>query len=100
MTSEFEATMEGMQNRMTQQTQHHEQTQSSRAIFTNHVKHMINTMEEMGYPFIEEAKELMRLDTRHIIDPAIIASIGQVEETGKQQYDSFITDLLLVSRMY
>ena len=67
MTSEFEATMEGMQYRMTQQTQHHEQTQSSWAIFTNHVKHMINTMEEMGNPFIEEAKELMIL---HAIEKA------------------------------
>ena len=75
---------------MTQQTQRHEQTQSSRATFTNHVKHMINTMEEKGNPCMEEAKELMRLDTRHIIDPAVIASI----ETGKQQYDSFITDHL------
>ena len=53
---------------------------------------MTDSLEEMGNPFLEETKGLMRLDTRDIIDSAVITSVFQVEE---QQYETFLTDLLL-----
>ena len=53
---------------------------------------MTDSLEEMGNPFLEETKDLMRLDTRDIIDSAVITSVFQVEE---QQYETFLMDLLL-----
>ena len=53
---------------------------------------MTDSLEEMGNPFLEETKDLMRLETRDIIDSAVIKSVFQVEE---QQYETFLTDLLL-----
>ena len=53
---------------------------------------MTDSLEEMGNPFLEETKDLMRLETRDIIDSAVIMSVFQVEE---QQYETFLTDLLL-----
>ena len=55
---------------------------------------MTGSLEEMGNPFLEETKDLpvMRLDTRDIIDSAVITSVFQVEE---QQYETFHMDLLL-----
>ena len=52
-------------------------------------------MEEMGNPFLEESKDLLRLDTGDIIDPTVAPSFFQAEEIGHQQYESFITDRLV-----
>ena len=40
---------------------------------------MTDSLEEMGNPFLEETKDLMRLETRDIIDSAVIMSVFQVE---------------------
>ena len=54
-------------------------------------------MEEMGKPFLEECKDLLRLD---VIDPAVAASIHQVEEVGKQQYEAYITMIVFWKNQY
>ena len=53
---------------------------------------MTDSLKEMGNPFLEETKDLMRLETRDVIDSAVITSVFQVEE---QQYETFLMDLLL-----
>ena len=53
---------------------------------------MTDSLEEIGNPFLEETKGLMRLETRDIIDSAVITSVFQIEE---QQYETFLKDLLL-----
>ena len=53
---------------------------------------MTDSLEEMGKTSLEETKDLMRLDTRDIIDSAVITSVFQVEE---QQYETFLKDLPL-----
>ena len=49
----------------------------------------------MGNPFLEESKDLMRLDTRDIIDPSVAVSLQQAEEIGQQQYEDFMTSWLI-----
>ena len=94
MTTEFEASMEGRKIRMDQDTRHHEQTKSSQVIFTQQVKRLVEVIEEMGNPFLEESKDLMRLDTRDIADPNVVSTVQQAEEIGKKQYKTFVADRL------
>ena len=94
MTTEFEASMEGRKIRMDQDTRHHEQTKSSQVIFTQQVKRLVEVIEEMGNPFLEESTDLMRLDTRDIADPNVVSTVQQAEEIGKKQYKTFVADRL------
>ena len=94
MTTEFEASI-GMCKRMNTVTRHHEQTKSIQVTFAQHVKSMVEVIEEMGNPFEEESKDLLRLDTRDIIDPAVADYLGQVEEIGQKQYEVFMTNRLI-----
>lgn len=49
----------------------------------------------MGNPFLEESKDLLRIDTKDIIDPAVASSVNQAESLGNQQYKTFISERLL-----
>ncbi len=49
----------------------------------------------MGNSFVEESKDLLRLDSRDIIDPVVACSIHQAKEVGHEQYDAFVTGRLL-----
>ena len=94
MTTEFEASI-GMCKRMNTVTRHHEQTKSIQVTFAQHVKSMVEVIEEMGNPFVEESKDLLRLDTRDIIDPAVADYLRQAEEIGQKQYEVFMTNRLI-----
>ncbi len=52
-------------------------------------------MEELGNPFLEEGKELLRLDTRDNLDAAVASSICQAEKIGKEKYEAFVTSRLI-----
>ena len=91
MTSEFEAS-QGRKHNQTLDTSHHEQTKSAQMTFGKQVKELVDVMEEMGNPFLEETTDLLRLDTRDIVDPTVAASVRQAETMGQEQYQPFITD--------
>ena len=52
-------------------------------------------MEEMGNPFLEESRDLLRLDTRDIVDEAVASLICQAAERGKEQFQAFVTNRLI-----
>ena len=79
MTAEFEASIAGMHKKVSSETGHHEQTKSNQVTFAQHVKGLVEVMEEMGNPFLEESKALLRLDTRDIIDPTVASSLHGAE---------------------
>ena len=93
MTAEFEVTIE-RHRKATPETHHHEQTRSYQAKFAEQVRRMVEVIEEMGNPFIEGSKDLLKLDTRDIVDPALVTSVCQAGEIGQQQYDTFVTERL------
>ena len=94
LTAEFETSIEGM-HKKTSHTCHHEQTRSAQMMFAQQVKSLVAVMEELGNPFLEESNDLLRLDTKDIIDPLVAASLGQAEALGKQQYQEFVKERLL-----
>ncbi len=95
VTAQFEASIHGVRKKMFLETRHHEQTKGNQLTFAKHVKGLVEVMEEMGNPFVEERKDLLRLDSRDIIDPVIACSIHQAKEVGQEQYDAFVTGRLL-----
>jgi len=80
---------------MTSETRHHEQTRKFQETFTKNVQSLVEVIEEMGNPFLEESKDLLRIDTKDIIDPAVASSVNQAESLGNQQYKTFIAERLL-----
>ena len=94
VTSEFETSLERKHNKPLD-TSHHEQTKSFQITFGKQVKELVDVMEEMGNPFLEETTDLLRLDTRDIVDPTVTASVRQAETMGQEQYQTFMTDPLV-----
>lgn len=94
ITTEFEASMERKHNKPLE-TRHHDQTKSSQVTFRKQVKQLTEVIEEMGNPFLEETTDLLKLDSRDIVDPAIVSSVRQAKTMGQQQYQTFVTDRLV-----
>ncbi len=63
--------------------------------FVRDVKSLSNYIEEMGSPFTDDSNDLLVLDTRDIVDSAVISTVRQIEQLGQQQYDSYVQDRLV-----
>ena len=83
MTTEFEACI---YKTTTLDKRHNKQSRSSQINFAQQVQGMVEVNEEMGNLFMEEPKDLLRLDTRDIVDPTV-SSICCAEEKGIEQED-------------
>ena len=46
---------------------HHEQTASAQVKFATEVGALIQVLEDMGYPFMEDSEELLVLDSRDVL---------------------------------
>lgn len=57
IVGEFELLLKLHQN-LSEGTNHHEQRKATQATFINHVKSMVEVMEEMGNPFENNSGEL------------------------------------------
>ena len=84
LSQELEVSIDGLHKRMTSETRHNEQTKKFQVHFTKNVQSLVEVIEEMGNPFLEESKDLLRIDTRDIIDPAVASPVDQAENVGKQ----------------
>ena len=94
MISEFELAMQSGR-KTDKDTRHHDQTSTTQMTFAKNVKSMVEVIEEMGNPFTEDTKDLLKLDTREIADEATIIAVQQAEEIGYTQYDNYVTERLL-----
>ena len=82
LTEEFELSIDGLHRRITSETRHHEQTRKFQVTFAQNAQSLVEVIEEMGNPFFEDSKDLLRLDTRDMIDPAVASSVSQAENLG------------------
>lgn len=53
--------------------------------FAQHIKNIVDMIEETGNPFMKK-RNLLRLYTRYIIDPAVTSLLRQVDEKGQRRY--------------
>ena len=74
---------------------HHEHTMAVQVTFASEVQALVEVIEDLGNPFMEESGDLLVLDTRDIADPAVVTNVRGIEKKGHDQYDSFVTDQLV-----
>ena len=74
---------------------HHEHTASAQVKFANEVSALVQVVEDMGNPFMEESDDLLVLDSRDVADPAIVQTVRILEKTGQDQYDKYMADRVI-----
>jgi hypothetical protein len=89
---EFEATTE---KKKLSDFRHHEESKYVQVAFHGDVKSLADVIEEMGNPFDDNSGDLLVLDTRDIVDTAIINTLRQIESLGKEQYETYVTEWLV-----
>ena len=74
-------------------TSHHEQTEQAEKVFLEKVGKLSATMKEMGNPFHEETRDLLREDTKDIAYPDAAEMAGTNLERGRTQFQEFVKGL-------
>ena len=74
---------------------HHEHTASAQVKFATEVGALVQVLEDMGNPFMEESEDLLVHDSRDVADPAIVQTVREIEKTGQDQYDKYMTERLI-----
>ena len=80
VTAQLEASIHGVHKNL--ETRHHKQTKGNQVIYVLQVKGLVQVMEEMGNPFMEENKDLLRLNSRDIIDPVVACVIHPAKDVS------------------
>ena len=73
---------------------HHEFTRSFQKRFHQKAKQFYEKILSHENPFEIENSNLLKLSTQDAFDPAVIESLRLLEAKGKEQYDSFVKDVL------
>eukprot|EP00745_Piridium_sociabile_P012394 TRINITY_DN190_c0_g1_i6.p1 TRINITY_DN190_c0_g1~~TRINITY_DN190_c0_g1_i6.p1 ORF type:complete len:743 (+),score=169.21 TRINITY_DN190_c0_g1_i6:247-2475(+) len=72
-----------------EERQHHEEGLSAQKTFHEQTLGLIQVINEMSNPFLEEGSELIALDTRRVIGESVANTVQTIEEVGQAQYDSY-----------
>ena len=93
---EFEASQEKIKhiNNRKLDVRHHEQFKAVQMRFMKQVGNLCETIEEMGNPFEETSDDLLVLDTHDIADKAVAETVRNIENLGKELFNSFVSDRL------
>ena len=74
---------------------HHEEGLSAQINFKQQVLALIETIEDMGNPFLDDTPDLLSLDKRHIIDESVVDSIHSIEALGKEKFSEYQKSVIL-----
>ena len=69
--------------------QHYEEGLSAQKTFHEYILVLIQVINEMSNPFLDEGSKLFALDTCHVNKKFITNTVHTIEEVGKAQYDSY-----------
>lgn len=64
---------------------HHKEGLSTQKTFKQ-VLALVETIQDMGNPFLYDTSELLSLDKHHVIDESVVDTIRSIEALGKDQY--------------
>ena len=64
---------------------HHEEGFSTQKLFKQ-VLSLVQTIKDMGNPFLETSPELLNLDLQNVMDDSVSETVRSVEALGKHQY--------------
>ena len=73
---------------------HHEEGFSMQKSFKEQVVSLIDVINEMGNPFLEDTDELLALDTRNILDQSVVNTVREVCDLGKLQYSRYCKEVI------
>ena len=88
-----------LQKEETTAFRHHEQTPAFQKRFSKHVNSMTEEFQKLGNPFMDSyGEELVQISTRDIMDGAVVKTVRNIEDLGKQAYNEFIEEGIKSSR--
>ena len=93
--NEFENSIATGSTQTKQSAKHHKDTRSLQSLFYRDVTALTRTIEEMGNPFMEEAEDLLVLDTKEIMGSDALVRLRKDKEVGMAQFESFIAEHLV-----
>ena len=76
---------------------HHEESFATQRTFKQQALSLINTIKELGNPFLNDTQELLTLDTQDVVSDSVVNTIRNIELIGKKQYNDY-RQLVLVER--
>ena len=80
-------------------TSHHDQMPHHQATFAKDANCLIATFNELGNPFLECSKELLSPDTKDLMTEDAIQSILSAKELCAIQYQEFVADRIINSKV-
>ena len=89
MTQEFEESIPSVTKA---DTRHHEQVPGVQVLFKKDVASLVSSFEEVGNPFEEDSKDLFALDSKVIVENAVIQTVKNTITIGQEQYNTFVED--------
>ena len=71
-------------------TRHHEQVPGVQVLFKKEVASLVSSFEEVGNPFEEDSKDLFVLDSKVIVENAVIQAVKNMKTIGQKQYNTLL----------
>ena len=68
---------------------HHDEGFSTQRIFKEQAVSLVQVINELGNPFLDDSHELLALDTRNVLDKSVVNSVRTVHSLGKDQYAKY-----------
>lgn len=78
-----------------EETHHHEEAKRIQLNFSQQVKALVETVDEMGNPFADPSGDLYKLHSKEVADKEQVIAMREAQKIGKEQYDSFVTERLV-----
>ena len=71
------------------QDHHHEEGFCTQKAFHEQVLCLVETINDMGNPFLEDSPELLVLDTQDVMNESVMHTVRTIEAIGRDQYNDY-----------
>ena len=72
-----------------QKFSHHEEWLSTQETFNKQVLALVQTIEDMGNPFLDGTPELISLDMGDIVDESVVDTVRRIKTIGQNQFNEY-----------
>ena len=74
---------------------HHDEGLSTQKTFQLHVLSLVEVINDMGNPFLDQSEDLLTLDTGNVLDESVVDTVRKIEDLGKEQFESYYKSVLI-----
>ena len=68
---------------------HHEEGFCTQKTFREQTLSLVETINEMCNPFLDDTPELLMLDTQNVVNESVVSTVRTVEAIGRYQYNMY-----------